>query len=211
MNKLIFILLTCLVIAVNASAQEPDRNGVVLNKRPLTDFGKEVNKEIAANDLDLRKPFSISLTSRLTKEGKLDPKVTKVTADAGSDPKMAKVAQDAVLAVSDSGFLQYLSKLGGTGDIVVKLSQDTSNFSATVSMEMESENRARNIVSLMNTFLSIAVTQGETKQDLQEIVILKNSKVESTENTVHFLVRLPLEIFTELIHGQLKVDVAPKQ
>lgn len=210
MKKLILILLTCLVTAVDASAQEPDRNGVILNRRPLTDFGREVSQDVAANGLDLKKPFSISVTSKLTKEGKLDPKVTKVTVDAGSDRQMAKIAQNAVLAVSDSGFLQYLSKLGGTGDIVVKLKQDELNLSTFVSMEMESDTKARTIASSMNTMLSVAVTRAEKKENLQEMVILKNLKLEATEKTVHLLLRIPLEEVTELINSQLRVVPASK-
>ena len=124
--KLIGVMSCLIILATLSIFGQEDEFNQRFNKRPLQDFAANLNQKLDKNDVDLTKPFSVTLEGYLTKEGKFDPKRTKFTKSEG-DEKIVAVAKDAIQNASDSGILGYLSDLG-VEKVKVNFSQDEKDI-----------------------------------------------------------------------------------
>ena len=191
-----------LVGAVNTAFSQGD---VVLNKRSLRDFAGSVQQRVLSKEVDLNAPFLIELTGVLDKKGKLDLSTAKYTRSEG-DAKIVEIAKRAVEAINDAGYLQYLSSLSANRIILV-VKQGEAEFEASISSELESEQRARTVVSAMSMMLELAKAQRiqnpESEPDKDDVILLRSATVssESKNFTIHF--SLPKAVFREMLESKI--------
>jgi hypothetical protein len=186
-----------------------------INKRPFVDLANSVNDLLDKKQVRLDSAFVVNASGKLTKEGKLDPKSFKWGQVASEDQKMVDVVKEAIEAINDSGYLQYLKDISGK-DFNLMLQQDESNISALVQSEMESETRARSISSALSLAMSIAKKaksgEGADQNDKDDLVLLENAKVEAIGKKVVIKFLVPKTIALPMIQRKLaEQKAAPKQ
>lgn len=155
--KLIGVMSCLLVLATLSIFGQGDNVNNRFNRKPLQDFADNLNQKLDKGDVDLDKPFSVTLEGYLAKEGrfdlsKFDLKRTKFTKSEG-DEKIVAVAKDAIVAVSDSELLTYLRDLGVEKFKVVFL-QNENDISVVMSSEMLNESKARTLASGFNILIN---------------------------------------------------------
>lgn len=149
----LLILATLPVLAQNA-----------INKKPLQDFAAELNSKLDSKEVDLDKPFSVTLEGYLTKEGRFDFKRSKFIKAEG-DKEMIGIAKNAIQAMGDSQILSYLQPLG-VEKIVVTLAQDEKDVSFIIICEQPTVEKARVVSSGLSAIFAIAkmsVKESEAK------------------------------------------------
>lgn len=157
------------------------------NKRPLKDFGKDVNKQIANKQIDLNSPVALMMKGVLSKDGKLDPKKSKFVSAQG-DEKMVKVIQSGIMAINDSGYLALLEQLSGK-TLDISFLQDDANIIAEVQSEMESDTRAKTTKGL----LDLAIKFGKSKKNAA-IIDPKNTEIQNDKDELALLETAVVEI-----------------
>jgi hypothetical protein len=150
------------------------------NKRPLKDFGKDVNKQLANKQIDLNSPVALMMKGVLTKDGKLDPTKSKFVSAQG-DEKMVKVIQSGIMAINDSGYLVLLEQLSGK-TLDISFLQDDANIIAEVQSEMESDTRAKTTKGL----LDLAIKFGKSKKNAA-ILDPKNTEIQNDKDELALL------------------------
>lgn len=153
-SKTIISLLCGIVFGLAAfpvSAQE--EKSIEVNKRPLEDFGNFLKVKIDKGEIDLDKSFKVVLEGFLTTDGKLDTKKSKFTLSEG-DAELIEVVKRGILAISDSGWLQYLRN-SGAEKVKIILMQDGETFSAVIESEQKEESKARTMASGISSLISI--------------------------------------------------------
>ncbi len=209
MKKVFLILLTCLIASTGVAAQKADEFGVVIDKRPFQELNEQIRKKLSDKQLDLSKPFAITVTGKLTKESKLDDKRTKIETAEGSDPEMAQIAVAAIQTLSDAGYFKYLSNLGATGGVVFKLGQDAEKVSSDIALEMETEEKAKTMASTLRSLFQAAnqmIGPGDPSA-----LLSKNALISANGKTMHMEFSAPARIVAELIEKKVKNSTAPKQ
>ncbi len=186
-----------------------------INKRPFVDLANSVNDLLDKKQVRLDSAFVVNASGKLTKEGKLDPKSFKWGQVASEDQKMVDVVKEAIEAINDSGYLQYLKDISGK-DFSLMLQQDDANISALVQSEMESETRARSISSALSLAMSIAKKaksgEGADQNDKDDLVLLENAKVEAIGKKIVIKFLVPKDIALPMIQRKLAEQrAAPKQ
>ncbi len=145
-------------LAVAAFSAFGQSEEILVNKRPLRELSKRAGK-IAENGSRPTTPFRIQAKFTLTKDGKIDPNTLEITKCEG-DERMSEIARTSIVAVSESGYLQYLTLLSGK-TIELDFSQDESSVNASVASELESETRAASV----STLLSMAISEFKKKKE----------------------------------------------
>ncbi len=145
-------------------AQDKTDTDITINKRPLYDLSDSVRKKIGNKEIDLTAPFSVECEAFFTSKGNLDQKLSKFTVISG-DPKMAELAKNAIEAIGDSGYFQYLQAFDHISKAQIKISQDSQNFSLNILSNAKSKERARTISSALTTLISLAVMQSKNEDD----------------------------------------------
>lgn len=206
MSKLFAGILLSLVSAVAVSAQAAD--GIVINRLPLRDLAKNAGEKVAQKKVDLRKPFSITVNGSLTPDGKIDLKKTKIKVNEGSDEAMANLAKEAIIAISDSGSLAYLTWPGGRPEFSANIGQNGSAFWSDLTMNFDTEVRADSFRSSVDLIVSLAISRLDEKKQLDlseqnDLTLLKNVKVAANGNTVTLAISLPNDLVEEMIKQQL--------
>lgn len=169
-----------------------------INKRPLTDFGDEVRRQVESKSIDLGAPFEIELLGKLGKDGKLDWTSARFTKAEG-DKKIVALTKDAIEALNDSGYFQYLSGLLMT-DVVVNLRQGESDFAVSISSELASESRSRTLASSLGTLLQAAIAQISKNQNrADDILILKSIVVSSDAKKLLISSKLPKTVVRDMV------------
>ncbi|MBK8303577.1 MAG: hypothetical protein IPK98_09345 [Chloracidobacterium sp.] len=128
---------------------------------------------------------------------------------------MVDVIKEAIAAINDSGYLQYLKDISGK-DFNLMLQQDETNISALVQSEMESETRARSISSALSLAMSIAKKaksgEGADQNDKDDLILLENAKVEAIGKKVVIKFLVPKGTAMPMIRRKLaEQKAAPKQ
>lgn len=181
---------------------------VEVNKKPLTDFADSVATLWAANQVDLNQKFTVALDGTITKDGKLDPKKSKFdkTKENG-DPKMIEVARQALEALGQSGFLQYL-QLIGIDKINVVISQDDNQVTAVITSAQKSPERAKSLSSSA----SLAIAGGKTlaQNPSDELTLLNGAKVSADGSNFVLNFAVPKPVAQEMINRKLKEAQAKK-
>jgi hypothetical protein len=182
--------------------------GLEINRKPLTDFADQVAIQVETREVDLNQPFMIVLNGVLTKDGKLDRKLSKfdVSKQKG-DPKMIDVAKAAIEAVGDSGFLTYLKSLD-VEKLTMTLVQDDEKILAVVSSTQTSPERAKSVASGLNSYISIGKIAVKNPSD--ERTLLDGAKVVDDGKNFVLNFTIPKPIAHEMITRKLQEAQAKK-
>ncbi len=206
-NRIIF-----LVIGLICLANLPVfGQNVEINKRPLREFAEMVSQKVETKEVDLTTEFSVELKGILKKDGHFDTKQTKFTKSEG-DKKIIEVAKSAIKAISDSGWLGYLSNFG-VEKIVISLSQDKANVRVILFCEMPTSEKAKMASSGFNAILKIAIlmsNQDSIKLGEDEKLLLNSTKAMSESSNFVININVPKEKAQEMINRNLK-EVQLKQ
>lgn len=182
-----------------------------INKRPFKDLGNLVNEKVAKNEVDLQSEFSINARGKLNKEGKFDPKSFKYIAASSPDPDMIDVVKRGIEAINESGYLKYLSDLSGK-DLDLQVKQDLANLNAVVQTELESENRARTLSSLLGSLISMKMKEKQAvdadENDKDDLILLENAKVEQIGKKLIITFNVPKEVVHKMIERKLAEQAA---
>ena len=144
-----------------------DKWGVYINKRPLKDKATDTVSKVEAKNVQLDKPFKVTIeaTLGLGRDGKTtvlkNPRPVPVDPRTPNDPAMVKLAQEWILAVGDAGWFAYLDRLDDktkvkSGKVLITVEQTDSQFNANIRSEKASENAARSIASGLGLLLQAA-------------------------------------------------------
>ena len=195
--------------AVQTDEAKADKNGIFINKRPLTDQAKLTLAELQANKVRLDVPFRVVLegTLGLGKDGKTivlkNPKQIKDPA-IKNDPTVEKLVTDWILRVGDSGWLGYLDKLDQKGKLKTKkiqiaVEQNNMEFVATIRSEMPSENEARTASSGLGLLIGggILATSGD------EQIFLKSATTGVEGTSLVFNFKMPTADVQQIIQRKL--------
>jgi hypothetical protein len=198
--------LLLMLAAFPVFGQEPAPREITINKRPLLDLGYRVLDDVETRKVDLTAPFSVHGSGKLNKDGKLDASTSKFTAASG-DKEMIEIAKNSIAAINDSGYLQYLSRLG-CENLDFTIVQDSAIFSTTIVSELESARRAqsvRNALSLMLGFYKQKISGPDADEnDKDSLEIVKNALIETNNNKVTIKVVLPKAVVQALIQKSLR-------
>ncbi len=181
-----------------------------ISKQALRIFGDNFQRKAESGEVDVKAPFLLEFRGTLTKAGKIDPATVKFPREEG-DSKLIEIAKEAIEAVSDSGFLQYLSSLGSK-DIEVVLEQDLTEFTALLSLGLENEARARTTNSGLKSYLMMATKitaeRPDTKQgDKDALLFLRSAGVRAEGKTVLLSMKVSKADFHEIIFRQLQKNI----
>jgi hypothetical protein len=186
-----------------------DKNGVFINKRPLTDQAKQTLADLNANKVKLDAPFKVVVegTLGLAKDGKtIVLKNPKLVPDPNvkNDPIMEKLVSDWILRVGDSGWFGYLDKLDQKGKLKTKkiqvaVEQNNTDFVASIRSEMPSENEARTASSGLGLLISggILTTSGD------EQTFLKSATTGVDGSSLIFNFKMPTADVQQVIQRKL--------
>lgn len=190
-------------------------NAYDINRRPFVDLANNVNDLLDKKQVKLESPFVVNAQGKLTKDGKLDPKSFRWGEVASADQKMIDVVKEAVEAINDSGYLQYLKDVSGT-DFNLMLKQDEANISAVVQSEVKDELRAKSLKGSLDLLIAFAKEKksgaGADQNDKDDLVLLENARVETEGKKIVIKFMVPKEIALQLIQRKLAEQKAqPKQ
>lgn len=177
-----------------------------INKRPFVDLGVKVNEYLDKKELKLDSAFVVNATGKLNKEGKLDSNSFKWGQVTSQDQKMIAVVKEAITAINDSGYLQYLKDISGK-DFTLMLQQDETNITAVVQSEMESDMRAKSVSSGLGLVITAAKFKksGENadQNDKDDLLLLNNAKVETDGKKIIIKFLVPKNIALPMIQRKL--------
>ncbi|MEQ1645126.1 MAG: hypothetical protein ABL959_16875, partial [Pyrinomonadaceae bacterium] len=177
-----------------------------INKRPFVDLGLKVNEYLDKKEFKLDSAFVVNATGKLNKDGKLDTKSIKWGQVASQDQKMIEIVKDAISAINDSGYLQYLKDISGK-DFSLMLQQDEANITAVVQSEMESDLRAKSASSNLGILMAAAKYrksgQDADQNDKDDLLLLNNAKVETDGKKLIIKFLVPKAIAIPMIERKL--------
>lgn len=171
-NQKLIGILSCLIFlaALPVFAQSG------INKKPLEDFAANLNSKLETKEVDLTKPFSVTLEGSLTFQGKLDPNQSRFTKTEG-DEKMVEVAKSAIESINETGALSYLSN-AGVEKVTINLMQDETNVLMVVDSELANFFKAKVVGSGLNLMLVMA--RGNVDSEPEKTLL--NAANVSTQN-----------------------------
>src|SRR5215210_1600573 len=135
-NPIILLLLGGIVFGLAAFpvfAQKEEAKDVVINKRPLQDFGNFIKDKLDKGEVDLNQSFKVVLEGVLTTDGKFDKRKSKFTLAEGD----AQVIE----AIGDSGWFGHLQNFGAE-KVKIILMQDGQSFLAKIESEQKDKTKA---------------------------------------------------------------------
>jgi len=170
---------------------EPVKLGEI-NRVPIEDLGDLINAKLEKNEVDLTKPFTVTIESTINAEGKFDAKNTKFVRAEG-DEQMVEIAKQALKAMGDSGFLGLL-KEKGIDKVNITLVQNDDEIYAIVLSDMKNPNTAKTAASELNLALQAAKFADDNnikKLDETSRVLVDNSKLTSEGKNFRLDFKLP--------------------
>ncbi len=209
-----------------ASPTNPLPEGTI-NRKPFSDLALVLIQRASQNQLNLSIPFLVQASGKLNPDGKLEKKTFRYIKAESPDPQMIKDVQAGIEAFNDSGFLQNLSMLSGK-TLELTLQQDDVNISANVQSEVESETRAKVLVTLMAQFVEAAKNKKigdiaemekandpakatELQNDRDDLELLKNLQVGQNGKRIVINFGVPKEFGLGLIKRKLDEQAAKAQ
>lgn len=176
-----------------------------INKKPFENLGDSLNDKIAKNEIDLNKPFLVTMDGTLTADGKLDKNSSRYVRLEG-DEQMIIVAKDAIEAIGDSGFLAYLKNYGVDKANLTLRQDDTQIFILLVS-DQKDANKANTTASGFNTMLQGLILLDKNnikKMDDSSRLLVNNAKVTSDGKNFVLSVAIPKTDAQAMINKTLK-------
>lgn len=177
MRALAAILVIVIASAISVFAQaEPDRHGVLIDKKPLRDFSTAALRKIDSGEVDPKAPFRVEFEAALDKSGKYDSAKSSFILAEGTEATVALV-KDAITAVAKSGVLGYAIQMERPvdGKLLISVSQTNDTFAAAIKSKASTTERAKVVVAALSNFLTIGLMNAEERDAL----IVRNIRVGS--------------------------------
>jgi len=174
-------------------------HNVEINKRPLIDFAESLNDRIQSKQIDPTGTFSVTVQGPLTPNGRLDVSRSKVVQSSG-DAKLVDIGKSGIAAISDSGWLVYLSSLGAT-EVAITVAQDDKNFSGKIEFDVKTPERAKTIASGLKMALSVHKTESENSPD--EKLLIDNTSVVADRATVTVALLMTASSYRDMLLSRL--------
>jgi hypothetical protein len=183
-----------------------DPTNPVINKRPFVQLAILVSDLQDRNLVKLDSTFAVNAKGKLTEEGRFDPQTFEWLAMESSDPRMKEVIKEAVEALNDSGYLQYLAALTGK-DLNLMVQQDDVNILAVAQSELENENRAKSIKSgldiIIDAIKARKSAENADQNDKDDLLLLQNAKVETDGKKIQIRFMVPKNLVLPMIQRKL--------
>jgi hypothetical protein len=173
-----------------------------INRKPLNDLNNLVIDRLQKNELVLSDNFLVEVEGELTKDGKFDPQKTKYIRTEGNE-QIANVAKSAIEAVNESGMFQYLTNLGST-KLNLVFSQNDEQIYGTIKFDFVSSARAKSLVSLLNSAISIVKQKSDNEDDK---VLLNGTTVSENDKTVTIKTSVEKSVGQEMIQRKLTEEL----
>ena len=177
---------------------------VELNKRPFVDLGNFVNDLIDKKQVQLDSKFLINATAKLDDKGKLQN--FKYIKAESADPKMIEVVQEAIEALNDSGYLQYLSLLNGKV-LSFQVIQDDDKVTALVQTEFDNDLRPKTVQTYLNSFISEKKKKKENpaadQNDKDDLALLQKATVNAVGKKIVISFEIPKADVQQMIQRKL--------
>ena len=206
-RRLFSISAVAFLLIASALCVSAQSNGVALNVRPLRDLADRLRTEIQAKRLEPSAPFTVEIQAAILENGRLDVKATKVVRAEG-DKAVVSAVTDSFAAITDAGFLRYIRDLGA-GDCAVSISQSESEFLASTSFALETENQARSISGLLAAALKAVDWKRSGREmdenDKDERWLAEGTSVKSEGKNVTVSLRRPAEEFRAILLRRLAI------
>jgi len=199
------LLLTLAAFPVFAQEKNPE-----INIMPFRDFTRTLKQQVDAGKIDLTKSFSVELEGVVTKDGRFDTKKSKFAKSEG-DEVMIEAGKNFIIAVGDSGFLQYLKSFG-VEKINLTLVQDEKQIYSNIDSELETEQRAKAISSMLNTAVQMVRAKKDEMKNMREDerILINGLTATSSGKTLVIKAAYEKSVIQELINRQLK-EIEVKQ
>lgn len=199
-NSIFLLCGLILTLAALPVFGQENSSGIEINKKPLKDLAESVK----GKNLDWTKPFLVEMEGSLTKEGKFDKAKTKFTKSEG-DTELVEVVKQSFVAVSDSGWLGYLSSQG-VEQIKISATQNSENFLVSVISQQPTVARANALFSGINMLINTVLMMdknGVKKLGNDEIKLLQGARATAQEKTVSLNVVISASDFQEIVKRKL--------
>lgn len=184
-------------------AQTEKQSDIVINKKPFSDFGRELKQKIENKEIDLDAPFVVEINGTIDRTGKLSS-VQVIQADG--DQKVTDAVKDAIEAFSDSGWLQYLQSFG-TSNLSILAKQDDENVSVVLSSLVKSKENARTITSGLRVMFMLAADmkakRSNAERDDTEKFLLRSITAKADNDKVVIEFFAPKNKVREIIEREL--------
>lgn len=171
-----------------------------INKRPLKDFAAHASQLKDQGKLNLDQPFEVAIEAEFDANGSLkNPKVTRKAGDAN----LVDLSRDLIAALNDSGILSSLKSLREDNretKVVITAKQDQNEVAGTFELEASSIENAR---KLSNGFSVVMALGAKAREDKDEGILLKNTKVSADGKKIIFSFNMPRQAALEMIKKQL--------
>lgn len=197
-NKNLLGILSCLMFL----ATLPVFAQTSLNRKPLKDFAANLTSKVDKSEVDLTKPFSITLEAYLTTEGKFDREKSKFTKSEG-DEDIVEAAKSAIEAVGDSGIFAYLQQLG-VEKAIINFSQNEKEVLSIINSEAPTAEKAKTFASGFNGLLMLA--KMNTKEDIDVQTLLNATKISVEGKNFILNLTLPKEEAHKLLNQKLQKE-----
>lgn len=184
----------------NTFAQKTSGSDVSINKEPILDLGRELKRKIDSKELDLNSTFAVEMSGVVDRNGKLEK--VKVIRKEG-DQKVVDAVKDVIVAIGDSGYLQYLQSLGAS-EINFTAKQDDVNFSAVVSSSLKTGDRANSTASVLSLLLAMARSANQEKQRPVDFFLVNSTKARADKDKVFIDFAASKEKLHQIISDELE-------
>ena len=171
-----------------------------INKRTLKDFAAYASQLKDQGKLNLDQPFEVIIEAEFDANGNLqNPKFTR----KAGDTNLVDLSGKLIAALNDSRILETLKKLREDNretKVVITAKQDQNEVAGTFELEASSIDKAR---SLSSGFSVVMALGAKAREDKDEGILLKNTKVSSDGKKIIFSFSMPRQAAVEMIKKQL--------
>ncbi len=179
---------------------------VELNKRPFVDLGNFVNDLVDKKQVQLDSKFLVNATGKLDEKGKLDAKSFRFIKAESTDPKMIEVVKEAIEALNESGYLQYLSLLNGKV-LSFQVQQDDDTVTALVQTEFDNELRPITVKTLLSAYIDDKKKKKDMPEadqnDKDDLALLQQATVEAVGKKIVISFKIPKADAQQMIQRKL--------
>jgi len=177
-----------------------------INKAPFKALAMYATDLRDGGKLDFNKSFEVRIETTLDKDGKLvNPKVTQKS----GDETLIDLGKELVSAMNDSGVLYYLKKINDEkpgATVVFTISQQDTDVNAMVETELNSPDSATRLSKAFSLMLTLGA---KTREDHDEGILLKNTKVSADGNKLAFKLNMQHQAVVDIVQRGMQPDASP--